>query len=377
MHPFESAGRRLLSAAVRNVVRLPRKLSTPAAQLLTEIPTLIASESGLAATTSYWEPGLADNFGAYAPKFSIGILIQGPISTKSTLAQVIETATQYRRLFGDINLVVSTWRSSEGLIKNSTLSDLADVVFSEDPGPSFPTNLNRQTVSTYAGLCRLKEKGVEYALKTRTDHRVTSSQALAYLEYLWTRQPNDIRIVVSSYGSGKFRLYGWTEQLQFAKIDALIKFWTGNPIETMHNVALADQQASRLAKLGLAVHETRMNVRYLNSLGIEAKWTWPDNLQILNAVFGIADSHTLKHVQLGRHTSVLDHVYPWNSPGVNKIEQHTSAADWLLSLAEYVDASSPSHEELTAAMKVPSSDLTKLNALFVEAGAKETSNVPD
>jgi hypothetical protein len=101
----------------------------------------------------------------------VTVVIQGPIDWSIDPAYARPTTLMLtrnvRRLMPSAKIVLSTWRNQnvEGL-------SFDKLVFSEDPGPqgvwpSFtPNNVNRQIVSTTAGL---DEVSTKYVLKIRTD----------------------------------------------------------------------------------------------------------------------------------------------------------------------------------------------------------------
>lgn len=362
MHRFEKALRGGLRFLVYGVSKLPNKISTPILASLADLPTWIGKASGMTAATTYWPSPFKGTPERHNSKSDFGILIQGPIGNGASVRQVFETIRLYQELFPLSPIVVSTWESSRALLENQIFDSEVHLVFSSDPGPSFPSNINRQSVSAYAGLKALENIGCDFALKTRVDHRVSSPSALVYLKAVWSLFPNPNRIIASSYGSGKFRLYGWTEQLQFGRTAALLLYWEGLPTETPHASGPVTVESSALARLGLAVHESRLNVRYLARQGISAKWDWADHLSAFAGYFGIADSHELRHIQLGRDKTVLDHVYPWNSDFTNLYERHSTFAEWLLYCHGTFELRPPTNELLIAAMKVPNSDLVFLDA---------------
>ena len=366
MHKLEAVLRKCLSRTIEFTDRLPARYGVPLLNVLLDIPEFAAKGKGFTAVTSYWD--LSSPLSGDAGCLDVGILIQGPVASVDKALEVEETVRLYRALFGDIPIVVSTWDSSISMLSRTALSEMCQIVYSEDPGNSFPTNIDRQAKSTSAGLARLAEIGCTFSLKSRVDHRIYAANSLKYLRSIWGLIPNEDRIVVSSYGTGKYRVYGATEQLQFGKIETLQKYWDGTPSKESHDVITGPNGlSSALSFQSLAVHETRLNVRYLSRIGRQVSWTWLDHLEALKDTFAIADSLCLKHVQLGRPRSVLDHVYPWNSPKVNRIEEHLSFGDWLCLISSSNDVEAPGSFVLLEALKVPESDKERLQTLFVKS----------
>lgn len=365
MHIFEKELRSGLKILVKGFAKLPNKLSTPILSSLADIPNLIGLNRDMIAATTFWASPMRGLLERFEPQPSIGILLQGPIANEGDLVQVEKSIRLYQEIFPLSPIVVSTWESSRSLVERLVLAADIHLVFSSDPGSSFPSNINRQSVSTTAGLKELDKLGVEFSLKTRVDHRVTSPSALGYLKAVWSLYPNPNRIIASSYGSGRFRLYGWTEQLQFGRTSALLGYWDGLPTDSPHTTGDTTAEGTVLARLGLAVHETRLNVRYLARHGMTATWDWADHLRAFKGIFGIADSYELRHIQLGREKTVIDHVYPWNDDFTNVYERHTTFGEWLLYCQGGLEISPPKYELLVAAMKVPLSDQALLDSTLV------------
>lgn len=362
MHIFEKGLRNSLRIIVKCVAKLPDKIAVPILSSLATIPHWIGLNQDMVAATTFWASQIHGVPERFEPQPSVGVLIQGPITNEESVKQVEKSIQIYKELFPLSPIVLSTWESSRFLLERLAIDTEIHFVFSSDPGPSFPSNINRQSVSTSAGLKVLDQIGAEFALKTRVDHRVTSPSALAYLKSVWNLFPNPNRIIASSYGSGRFRLYGWTEQLQFGRTSALLRYWEGLPTESPHETVGTTAEAAALSRLGLAVHESRLNVRYLARHGFNAKWDWADHLSAIKGYFGIADSHELRHIQLGRENTVIDHVYPWNDDFTNLYERHTTFGEWLLYCQGFFEVRTPRNELLLAAMKVPPSDQAFLDA---------------
>lgn len=86
-----------------------------------------------------------------------GVIIQGPTKYANEVAYLYE---------GIPNVVWSTWEGENiELIKSKNI----EVIQSKPPSISGHLNINYQTVSTYAGIKHLKDKGVTEALKIRGD----------------------------------------------------------------------------------------------------------------------------------------------------------------------------------------------------------------
>lgn len=106
----------------------------------------------------------------------LSIVVQGPIvdTTKDCLCSI-------REQYPGAHIILSTWEGS----KCDEL-DYDELIFSKDPGDlgaMFTTsnvrnNINRQIVSTMAGLSKVKTK---FALKTRTDFKSINTDWISFL----------------------------------------------------------------------------------------------------------------------------------------------------------------------------------------------------
>lgn len=125
----------------------------------------------------------------YTPPASIdtyrefGIVIQGPIVYENNFT--LNSIVSYKSAFPGCKIVLSTWsKELDNELFNEFKTLDIDIITSDEPDiipvPSL-TFINFQLKSTYAGLQRMKEIGVDYVLKTRTDARITSPDLLDVL----------------------------------------------------------------------------------------------------------------------------------------------------------------------------------------------------
>lgn len=112
---------------------------------------------------------------------NITFVMQGPIVPHVTL----DSLASIRRTFPASPIILSTWTGYD--ISNLIYDEL---ICSDDPGgfyysdreDNWQNNVNRQIVSTLAGLQRVQ---TEYAFKIRTDFKITGDDFLKY----WNRYP--------------------------------------------------------------------------------------------------------------------------------------------------------------------------------------------
>ncbi len=107
----------------------------------------------------------------------ITVVVQGPIVDKT-----LQTLKSIKKQLPDSHIILSTWEGSNV----EALSGLYnEVIFNKDPGtqifdtyyPHIKNNVNRQIISTFAGVKQAKTK---YVLKFRTDILLLSDSFLNY-----------------------------------------------------------------------------------------------------------------------------------------------------------------------------------------------------
>lgn len=160
----------------------------------------------------------------------IGIVIQGPICHENDFT--INTIKLYKKLFNEPLIIVSTWEDEE---TDAIASSIDDIHILKNPRPknNGVQNSNMQIASTIAGLKELSKSSVKYALKTRTDQRVTVDNIQAFLIELLhaftlkesiTNQVSRI-ITIDKY-TDKFAPFHLSDMFQFGAINDLLDFWS-------------------------------------------------------------------------------------------------------------------------------------------------------
>lgn len=289
------------------------------------------------------------------PRPKVAIVIQGPVPNRKSEKQVEESISHYSKIFPQSPIVLSTWLNHARTLRSPGKN--IHIVRSVDPGPSNPKNLDRQAISTFEGIKKASELGAEYTIKTRTDQRLVAPLAVEKLLAIWAQSKSELSIVVSSYGTGRYRLYGPTDQLQFAKTAVLLDFWEGLPSSGRHEVVSPDydQLLYEISCRALSVQEVRLCVRYLLRIEQEVTWTWPNHAQLMASFFPVANSVGIGHLQLSRPVNVVDHVSYNKTAFHNLIEEHSSLEFWL-TLHNSATRPSPPYLLLIEALKAKSLD---------------------
>lgn len=121
----------------------------------------------------------------------LSIIMQGPLKKDDDFT--LETVKIYKQLFPGALIIVSTWKTEDSQIINRIEQEGALVILNDLPEINGVGNINYQKVSTLAGLCKAKELGCSYSMKTRTDQRVYKTDMYPYLRsLLQTFQIDDV-----------------------------------------------------------------------------------------------------------------------------------------------------------------------------------------
>ena len=223
----------------------------------------------------------------------VGMVIQGPVVTDGDFTE--NTIRIYRKLFPGAVIVLSTWKASEKLIHDLSGIDVK-VIINKDPVNPGISNINRQIKSTREGLASLNDCA-KYAVKLRSDQRLTDPNALNYLINvlgMYGQRSDGIgKIVAASRNTFKYRLYGISDMFQFGHLDDLIRFWDCK----YDNRPSAEIQSAEVKTLldfaRWSVCEVYLVISYLKRVGVDIEWTLSQYRKILVDFFVVFDSASL------------------------------------------------------------------------------------
>ncbi|MFQ1933230.1 WavE lipopolysaccharide synthesis family protein [Aeromonas veronii] len=253
--------------------------------------------------TIHSRPVNADNVGATVLfetglYFDVGILIQGPILTNNNFT--LETIRLYRKMFPSVNITLSTWRSDSHKICSRQLDLLrCNLVLSERPVFTGSHNINLQKITTHSGLLSLKECGVIFALKTRTDQRFYSVNTISYLLHLIRQYPaseRDVagRIIELSIATCKFRPWSMCDMFQFGYLSDLMKMWS---FELEFRDRTAEEFASKRYTVRDIVNENVAEIFvhrfYAEQCNISCQPTYEDYYDAVRKLFIIIDKEQI------------------------------------------------------------------------------------
>jgi len=206
---------------------------------------------------------------------SIGVVIQGPVVKKNTLAFCKFIQATYPK----VNVVLSTWVGEDLSEFTGNVNSNFRIIQSTKPEFAGPSNINMQIVTSRAGIELLENLGCSYILKTRTDVFLTNANFLNYLTWAKSKGKSHA-IVFSSFNSFLFRLFSVSDQVMFGKTDDISKFW---------NLNLVNRENS------IIVPEIYLFGEYLKTFGFHPEENLTSYLSALADYAVIAD-----HEQLGQ-----------------------------------------------------------------------------
>lgn len=256
----------------------------------------------------------------------VGMVIQGPVIADDDFTE--NTIKIYRKLFPGAVIVLSTWKASEKLIHSLTRINVKVIINKEPANPGI-SNINRQIKSTKDGLAALNGC-TKYAVKLRSDQRLTDANALNYLINIFKMygQRNDGigKIMVASRNTFKYRLYGISDMFQFGYLDDLIKFWDCKYDNRPSSEIQSAEVKTLLDFARWSVCEVYLVISYLKRVGIDIDWTLLQYRKILVDFFVVFDSASLG---LYWHKySYKESLWKGYSGKINGEE--ISFSDWLL-----------------------------------------------
>ena len=222
-------------------------------------------------------------------KSSIAIVIQGPLLTDGDFT--LETIKLYIKNFPKHKLILSTWSDSDSMPIEAIKKLGIEVVMNEKPKNGGIANINFQIVSAAGGINRAKEMGCEYALKTRTDQRIYSSQAIS-LCYLFLKKfpitgeyNQNERIVAFNLNTFKYRPYSISDMINFGHINDMLKYWCVEQDARTQEELIETNTLLDWSKQNLA--EVYFVTSFLKNINKKMFWTLEDSWKVMSENFCI------------------------------------------------------------------------------------------
>ncbi len=259
------------------------------------------------------------------PPESIAILVQGPIIKRGNFTY--KAVSYYQRLYPKSRIILSTWINENDEVLSMFRNLGIEVILSKEVNNPGHMNINRQIISTRAGLeiCN----NVEYVLKTRTDVILRSPSFLEFLFAFYNEQCSlgrKGRIIITSFNTYFFRPYSFNDQLQFGSVNDLIHFWSCPLDERIQDGALAKRPVmEEWSKLELS--EVWLVRNYLKFLGLDLPMSVEGSLIALRDLFIVLDESVLSMYWL---KSVLQDLQDRDRYAELPFGPRVEQSDWML-----------------------------------------------
>jgi len=276
--------------------------------------TLVAeTRSGAHFMTVRARPKASDAIGLCAdrsPKYSLqpalgaenaAIVIQGPIWSADDFS--LETVRLYRRNMPDCKIILSTWKDTSQQDLDRMAQEDVDIVLNERPAIPGPYNVNMQIVSSFGGMRRAAELGVEWIIKSRTDQRLyqpTIMSSLISMAQLFpplgaAARTQKYRVFGLAGGTFKFAPYHLCDQTVFGHIDDMLSYWSPPLRESPLPESFPTDPLRRFLEVPIgkfcryAAAEPYFASQFLLRQGRPLEWTISDSWAALRDHFGVVD----------------------------------------------------------------------------------------
>lgn len=262
---------------------------------------------------------------------NIGILIQGPLKREDEFTYY--TILNYVKILPPNRIVLSTWKDEDINYIDKIRQLGVNVILNDRPKNSGFGNINYQIKNTISGLTFLKNVGVKYVAKTRTDTRIEKSNAFIYLVCLLKnfKLENEInnqnnRIVLIDFNTRMKRPYNMSDIFQFGHIDDLINIWNIEE-DKRENTFSNDIVYSDEQLFNLEIAENYIMKKFINKIGIPYEYNIEEYYKLLAKRFIIIDSIQIGHYWYKYFN--LEQPLPFQKNACG------SFADWLILYEKY------------------------------------------
>lgn len=164
----------------------------------------------------------------YIKKIKFGIVVQGPIIKELSFTQ--DNLISLRENYPEAKIVLSTWEDQD--IDQEFLNKLNILVIKNKYPEKGLENLNYQIFSTIQGIKKVKEYGVEYILKLRTDQRIYNKNidiSLANLLEIFPVKGENLlqkkRIITTGMNTYKYLPFSISDMLMFGTTEDMENYW--------------------------------------------------------------------------------------------------------------------------------------------------------
>lgn len=239
--------------------------------------------------------------GVYRPVLqsaaSVAVVLQGPLKLEDEFT--LATVRHYRRIMPEARLIVSTWKTESSMALRAIEQAGAEVLTLDPVSEPGARNVNRQIVTTVAGIRRAREAGYSYVLKTRTDARIYNCHVLDFLAGLLrcfpvsSAAPQRGRLAVLDSATRLLVPNHPSDMLMFGYTDDLENYWA-----TPHSLHRENNTEQRQTLSGVwsdHTPEVFLCESYLRRIGWPCERTIARWWQTLAELFVVVDRASLNY----------------------------------------------------------------------------------
>ncbi len=215
-----------------------------------------------------------------------GIVFQGPKCKEDNFT--INTILLYRTIYPDIKIVFSTWKGELATDEKLLLKESNCIYIENESCPTEdkgkgrkPAHLNNQLKSSLTGVRYLKENGVEYILKIRSDLRIYKYDMIPYFYNLLALYPSQ-----SDIQKKRFLVVSFTNNLIYCPFHMSDFIWFGSieDIERLYSIpSRTDQELTYIrnySDIDLADHSRKFLVLRERAYNRNNDFSWIEELNI-------------------------------------------------------------------------------------------------
>ena len=231
------------------------------------------------------------------PNPDTAILIQGPILYEDDFT--LETVRIYRKMFPESAIIVSTWSNEKKEVLQEIKDEGAIVCISELPDSNTARfcSINLQLINTKKGIEQAGKLGFAYCMKTRSDQRVYSKNAISFCKKMLESYPIGSdehamgRIITTSMGTFNKRLYNVSDLLLFGHTSDILQYYSCPEDTRNHKNEMSIQDYIEYSKRRTG--EIWFSTHYLEALGHQLLWTKEDSDKVMRDYFIIIDAESI------------------------------------------------------------------------------------
>jgi len=299
--------------------------------------------------TFHLRPKKIDNYNLISTdniKSKFAIIIQGQIGSMYDFLS--ETLKVYNKIFPDTLIIISTW-DDENKEKISRLKNKnTHIIFNELLNYKSPGNTDNQIISTYNALTYAKSTGIEYCIKQRPDFRVNKNNIKTFLMSLIKNFPLKerhklikSRIIITSLGTLKYRLFSASDFYLFGHIDDLIMYFDKESyLDGIQKYNFGDLPCFKNDTP--IISEIFLCVRYLIKIENKIQFNLDEWWSTLKKFYCVVDASSLDLFWLKYD---WEYEYRFTKNYANHFSRIVEFSDWLTLYAEHDHGWNKANEE--------------------------------